>query len=119
LRHKDNDFFFSVLNIYGPYTDRIPFWEDLKDAGAFNEPFTVVGGDLNFTLSSREVWGESSREDQQGGFFQSFLEKLHLVDLEPTKITPTWRNLRTGNEAVAKRLDIFLVSKPFWKWVLL
>lgn len=65
LRHKDNNFFFSIINIYEPYANRVPFWEDLKDASAFRDPLTVVGGDLNFTLSSREVWGESSREDRQ------------------------------------------------------
>jgi hypothetical protein len=73
----------------------------------------VVGGNLNFTLSPREVWGESSKEDQQRGFFLSLLENLHLVDMKPAKITPTWRNFKIGNEAISKRLDRFLVSESF------
>jgi len=51
LKHKDYDFVFSMINIYGPYTDRVLFWEDLKSAGVFSDPLLMIGGDLNFTLS--------------------------------------------------------------------
>jgi hypothetical protein len=71
----------------------------------------VVESDLNFTISSREFFWDSSREERQRGLFLSFLKKLHPVDMKPTKITPTWRNIITGNEAIAKRLIIFLVSE--------
>jgi hypothetical protein len=27
------------------------------------------------------------------------------MDIEPTKLNPTWRNRRTGDDRVAKRLD--------------
>jgi hypothetical protein len=73
-------------------------------------PFTLVGGDLNFTLSLREVWGENPRVDSQSGFFLSFMEKHHLVDIEPVKLMPTWHNFRTDKEAVAKRLDRFMAT---------
>jgi len=33
------------------------------------------------------------------------------VDIEPVKLSPTWRNFRTGDEEVAKILDRFLVSE--------
>ena len=33
------------------------------------------------------------------------------MDLCPLKIMPTWRNKRSGDQAVLKRLDRFLVSK--------
>jgi hypothetical protein len=79
LKRKDNDFSFTIVNIYGPYAAKIPFWEDLKVAGAFRDPLTMVGGDLNFTLSVREVWGESPGEDRQRGLFLSFLENLLLM----------------------------------------
>lgn len=71
----------------------------------------VLGGDLNFTLSLREVWGSNPREDRQKGFFLSFMEAESLVDLEPVKFSPTWRNFRTGNDVVDKRLDCFLISE--------
>jgi hypothetical protein len=92
LKHKYVDFAFSVINIYGPYSERIPFWEDLKNEGIFNDPLSVIGGDLNFTLSLREVWGPSPKEDRQRGFFLSFLESVNLLDVEPVRLSPTWRN---------------------------
>jgi hypothetical protein len=109
LRHKDNLFAFTVVNIYGPYAERPPFSEELFGAGVFNNPMIVIGGDLNFTLSLREVWGPCPREDRQRGFFQDFMESHRLVDVEPAKLAPTWRNLRFGREEVAKRLDRFLI----------
>ena len=37
-------------------------------------------------------------------------EQKGLVDLAPLKIMPTWRNKRSGEQAILKRLDMFLVS---------
>jgi hypothetical protein len=85
LKHKDVDYAFSVINIYDPYSDRIPFWENLKNEGLFNDPLTVIDGDLNFTLSLREVWGPHPKEDRQQGFFLSFLESVNLMDVEPSE----------------------------------
>jgi exonuclease III len=53
LNIKYINFSFTLVNVYGPYADRIPYWEDLKTAGAFNDPLIVVGGDMNFSLSLR------------------------------------------------------------------
>jgi hypothetical protein len=39
------------------------------------------------------------------------MEKHKLDDIEPLKMTPTWRNGRSGEDVVAKRLDRFLVSE--------
>jgi len=50
---KDFGFPFSILNIYVPYAIRIPFWEDLDSTSMFNKPYTMVGGDFNFTISWR------------------------------------------------------------------
>jgi hypothetical protein len=111
LQHKNNNLTFSVVNIYGliligPPSGRIWSMQDF-----FSDPFLVVGGDLNLTLSLREVWGAHPRVDRKSVFFQSFFEKANLVDIEPVKLSPTWRNFRTGDEEVAKRLDRFLVSE--------
>jgi hypothetical protein len=65
---------------------------------------------MNFTLSLREVWGPRPKEDRQRGFFLSFLESVNLTDVEPVKLTLTWRNFRTGRDEVVKRLDRFLVT---------
>ena len=77
--------------------------------GVFFNPHLVVGGDLNFTLSLREVWGANPKVDPQRGFFLSFLKNARLVDLEPIKLAPTWRNFKTEDEEVEKRLYPFLV----------
>ena len=42
-------------------------------------------------------------------FFSQMFEQKGLVDLAPLKIMPTWRNKRSGEQAVSKRLDRFLV----------
>jgi hypothetical protein len=70
----------------------------------------VVGGDFNLTLSLWEVWGSHPRADMKR-LFQDFFEKAKLVDIEPVKLSPTWRNFRTEEEEVAKRLECFLVSE--------
>jgi hypothetical protein len=88
FKFKDLYFSFDVLNIYNPSVDQIPFQEELIYVGAFNNLFLVVGGDLNFPLSRREIWGDSTNVDNQRDFFLSLLSKIHLVDLEPIKIVP-------------------------------
>ena len=49
---------FMVLNIYGPFYDRKTFWERLEGSRALDLPDLIIGGDLNLTLSSNEVWGK-------------------------------------------------------------
>ena len=70
-------------------SNKPPFLEDLSSAGILNDPLSVIGGDLNFTLSLWEVEGPHPREDRQGGFFHDFLVNHHLVDMEPGKLVPT------------------------------
>jgi hypothetical protein len=48
----------------------------------------VVGGDLNFTTSLREVWGFLPIKITREVTFYLFLEKIHLVDVEPIKLVP-------------------------------
>jgi hypothetical protein len=75
LKHKNSDLAFFIVNIYGLYSDRAPFWEELSFASVFSDPLLVVGGNLDFTLSLREVWGVNPREDQHKGFFSLFWRK--------------------------------------------
>jgi hypothetical protein len=39
------------------------------------------------------------------------IQEEGLVDVEPIKLLPTWRNGRGGQDYIAKRLDIFLISE--------
>jgi len=88
--------------VYGPYADIIPFSEELVNACAMSDPLTLVGDDLNFTLSLREVWGENPWVDAQSSFFLSFMEKHHLVDIELVKLVPIWHNFRIDKDVVSK-----------------
>jgi hypothetical protein len=51
--------------------------------------------------------------DCLSGYFIRKLEVVGLLDIEPTKLTPTWRNKRIGEDKIAKRLDHFLISEGF------
>ena len=53
-----------MLNIYGPYQDRLPFWEGLFSKSWWNNPELIVGGDLNFTIGEVEIWGDNEHVDE-------------------------------------------------------
>jgi len=65
----------------------------------------VLGGDLNFTTSCREVWGTHAREHSLHHFFSQMIQREGLVDVEPIQLLPTWRNGRGGHDYIAKPLD--------------
>jgi hypothetical protein len=58
---KDLDRSMNLINLYGPYSDREVFWEAIKTEGLFKEQNLILGGELNFTTSFREVWGAHAR----------------------------------------------------------
>jgi hypothetical protein len=106
---KDTNLKLKLINCYGSYADRVMFWEDLKRFGIFDMENLIMGGDLNFTTSSREVWGEGARVDPLQLYFIHLIQDGGLVDAEPVKVLPTWRNGRKGQGFIAKRLDRFLI----------
>jgi hypothetical protein len=108
---KDTNLKVKLINCYGSYADRVVFWEELKRIGIFDEENLILGGDLNFTISSREVWGDVARVDPLQHYFSHLVQTGGLVDVEPVKILLTWRNGRKGQDYIAKRLDRFLISE--------
>ena len=66
---------YMILNVYGPFYDRTFFGEKLKDSGALEFQNLILGGDLNLTLSSNEVWGKYARADSLGPFSAKCLNK--------------------------------------------
>jgi hypothetical protein len=60
-------------------------------------------------LGLSEVWGVHARADPLAGYFTQKLVECKLFDIEPTKLKPTWRNNRVGEDSIAKRLDRFLI----------
>ena len=53
----------SVINVYGPYSNRVHFWDALFQDPLFRGESVVVGGDLNFTLGQTEIWGPHAIAD--------------------------------------------------------
>ena len=41
----------------------------MVDRGTFNKPNIIIAGDLNFTLSDAEIWGEKAHIDPLEDFF--------------------------------------------------
>jgi hypothetical protein len=109
---------FRIINLYGLYVDRIPFWNDLSNNGFLSLQNLILGGDFNFTLSLKEVWGEHPRYDPQEILFSHWIESNHLIDLLPQKLSQTWCNGRKGSSLVAKLLDHFLNEDMIGPWVL-
>ena len=46
--------------------------------------------------------------DSLAGYFVQKLMEKGLLDIEPVKLKPTWRNNRCGEARVAKRINRFL-----------
>ena len=82
-----------------------------------------MAGDLNFTLSSAEVWGCKARLDPLASFFPQLISCNKLVDLAMNLSGPTWKIGRSGDAGISKRLDRFLLSESllpclsyYWTW---
>ena len=80
----------SVINVYGPYLNRAPFWDALLQDPLLRGDSVVVGGDLNFSLGQTEISGPHAIVDPQAGFFLQRLVENKLVNIEPIKLKPTW-----------------------------
>jgi len=73
----------------------------------------IIVGDLNYTLSSDEVWGcgRKMRMDPLASPLQDALLTYNFVDICPAKIAPIWDNGKFGISYLAKILDCFLVHE--------
>jgi hypothetical protein len=79
---------------------------------------------LKFSLGEVEVWGPNVNPDDQIDLFTHLINEHGLIYIAPLNILPSWRNQRSGDAQVAKRLNRFLVSKylldlplHLWEWV--
>jgi hypothetical protein len=46
----------------------------------------IIGGDLNFTLGTIEIWGPNARPDSQLALFTHSLIANGFIDIEPIKL---------------------------------
>jgi hypothetical protein len=63
---------------------------------------SVGKGDLNFTFGASKIWGLIAQMDSLVDFFISKLDSIELLDIHPTKISSTWRKMRTVEVRLAK-----------------
>lgn len=99
-----------ILNIYGPYENKFEFWQSLMRKDFTKVSNVIVGGDLNFTLSFEEIWGEAACLDPLGPLLGEHLEKGYWMDIKTSELKPTWCNKRTSSQGIYKRLDHFLMT---------
>jgi hypothetical protein len=45
-----------VVNTYGPYLNRIPFWEKFSNSSLLGHGHAIVGDDENISIGNLEVW---------------------------------------------------------------
>ena len=82
----------NLKNIYGPYNGRVGFCESVQTSQFLEKENVIIGGDLNFTIATHEIWGPNARVDPLAAFFQNLLQSLKLVDLDPYKPKSSWIN---------------------------
>jgi hypothetical protein len=73
----------------------------------------ILAGDLNFSLSTDEIWGSTVVIDPLASFFKDLFANTSLVDVAPSQLVPTWRNGRMGDSNISKHLDRFFVAEGF------
>ena len=70
-----------LLNVYGPYSNRMQFWDRANSSGLLSLPNLLLACDLNFTWSVEEVYGSGRSSDPLSDFFHSLFYEAHLVDI--------------------------------------
>ena len=86
LEHVD---IFCVINIYGPYLNRIPLWDTIFNNSLLRGDMMIIGGDLNFSLGQAEVWGPHAHSDLLTEYFTRNLVERNWLDVEPCVLKPT------------------------------
>ncbi|XP_057836070.2 uncharacterized protein LOC131046358 [Cryptomeria japonica] len=70
----------------------------------------ILAGDFNAVLSLEEKRGGLPRLGPAADMFRTNVDSLALMDVKPSNGIFTWNNRQSGPEAIAQRLDRFLVS---------
>jgi exonuclease III len=79
----------TIINVYGPHTDQISFWENFLHKYLLKKNLLILGGDINFSLGEAKSCGPSSHPNNQVGFFSHLLASNGLIDISPIKLLPT------------------------------
>jgi exonuclease III len=89
---------------------RKTFWNSVEGNDILSIKNLIMAGDFNIILSPEEAWG-GSRAGIMDDYYTDLFSSKNLIDIKPTKLVPTWRNGRLGQEAISRRLDRVLVSE--------
>lgn len=103
-------------NVYAPidFIGKNLLWSHIGYVRSLAPLFPwILAGDFNAVLSLEEKRGGNPKLDPSAGLLRSNIESLRVVDITPSNGLYTWNNRRCGAEAIAERLDRFLVS-CFW-----
>jgi hypothetical protein len=73
--------------MYGPYSERIPFWDFVFKIDLLKVDNLILGGDLNFSLGVAEVWGPNARPDHLSAMFSHLLSANGLLDVTPRRLS--------------------------------
>ena len=86
-------------------SDWIYFGEFVMGKTYFKECNIILGGDLNFSVSMSETWGQNGHLDLLLDFFLILMECNGITN----KIKSTLCNRRGGNDFIVNLLGCFLV----------
>lgn len=103
-----------LTNVYGPNHPREKgiFLDSLEYlAGWADHRHWVLGGDFNLITSLQEKKGGTRKLEPISERLNTLIHHLKLVDVRTSNGLFTWNNKRTGENAVASRLDRFLLSE--------
>lgn len=71
----------------------------------------ILGGDLKFSIGFAESLGHNAQRDNLLELFEKILEDHNVINIPSTKIQPTWRNNRTKEDNLSRRLDRFFIKE--------
>ena len=63
---------FQIFKCYGPYQNRRIFWDGIIQSAILEEPRLISARDLNFIVSTREIWGARAQLDPLVALIFSF-----------------------------------------------
>jgi hypothetical protein len=64
-------------------------------------------------LVRADIWGPTTHIDPLFEYFLRNLGDMVLYDIEPIKFSPTWKNVRVGEDIFAKIINMFLITSDF------
>lgn len=100
--HNISDLSFVCANVYRPYVDQKPYQKNFFKLPCFDVENTVVGGDLNFTISHFEILEPSTQLECLAYLFMEFVDLARLAKPLLIKFLHTWSNKRMRDDYVEK-----------------